>query len=251
MPRRTNVDLRAELGEDIDLTEDEANAAREIIAPVVVVPAPVAVSPSAPLSVTLEQLQALMASATAGSAASTAALAQMVTQGIAQAHKPVPEGTDQSNPRISDQNPLGDRDHPRPALKCEVFLGTQDGKTQQIARTYPFDGDDLTVSEIMALNTLESGNFSVKLHDGTPIKVSVVPEYDDATDALRRLVIVVPGTVTGKNSQLKNMLPGPCNLVSQITGGRDFSRVSNDDLAWFMAEHRKKNYVAVREAVTA
>lgn len=247
--RRKNLDLAAELGEDVDVTEEQANEAREIIAPAVV--APVAVSPTTPLTLTLEQIQALMASATAGSAANNAALAEAVTQGIAQARKPIPEGTDHSNPRVSDANPLGDRDHPRPALKCEVYLGTQDAKTKQVSRTYPYNADDLTVHEILALNTLEGGHFSIKLHDGSPIKVSVVPEMDEATGTLFRLVIAVPGTVTGKGSALKNMLPGPCNLVSQITGGLDFSRLSNDDLAWFMAEHRAKRYVSERVSVAA
>ena len=246
--RRKNLDLASELGEDVDVTEDEANEAREIIAPVA--PAPAAVSTTTPLALTLEQLQALMSMATAGSATNNAALAESITQGIAQARKPIPEGTDQSNPRISDANPLGDRDHPRPALKCEVYLGTQDAD-KKVSRTYPFTADDLTVHEVLALNTLEGGHYSVKLYDGSPIKVSVVPEMDEATDTLRRLVIVVPGAVTGKGSALKNMLPGPCNLVSQITGGPDFSRLSHDDLAWFMAEHRAKRYVSERAPVAA
>ena len=244
--KKRNLDLAAELGEDIDVTEEESIEANTRVA---VAPEPVAPVPMAPIALTLEQIQALMASATAGSAANNAALAESITQGIAQARKPIPEGTDQSNPRISDANPLGDRDHPRPLLKCEFFLGTQnaDGK---VARTYPYEQGDLTVREILALNILQPGHFSIALHDGATIILSVVPEHDGATDALRRLVLVLPGVVTEKKSALKNMLPGPCGIVAQITGV-DFSKLKGDALAWLMAEHRAGRYVASREEVAA
>lgn len=250
MARRRNVDLEAELGADIDLTEEEANAAREEVIAPAPAPAPVA-APAQPLTLTLADLQALVQTAVSAGQQGNADLAAIVTQGIAQARKPIPEGTDASNPRISTFNPLGDRDHPRPRLKCEVYFGTEDAKSHQISRTYPFNNEDLTVHEILALNTLQPGHYKAKLHDGTDIKVSVVPEVDGATDALRRLVIVVPGIVTGKGSALKNMLPGPCNLVSQIMGGPDFSKVSHDDLAYFMAEHRAGRYVSSRDTVAA
>lgn len=251
--KRKNLDLAAELGEDVDVTEAESIAANEIVPAAVVAPAPVApLAPMAPIALTLEQIQALMASATAGSAANNAALAEAVTQGIAQARKPIPEGTDHSNPRISDRNPLGERDHPSPKLKCEFYLGTQDATTKQVARTYPYEDGDLTVHEVIALNTLEPRNAAISLYGGgTPIKVSVVPEVDAASGDIRRMVLVIPATVTGKGSALKNLLPRPCELVAQIMGGPDYSRLSHDDLAWFMAEHRAKRYVSVRESVAA
>lgn len=246
--RKRNVDLEAEMGADIDLTEEEANDARTLvetpIAKVVETPAP------SHLTMSVSDIQAIVKTAVEAAQSGNAAIADIVTQGIAQARKPIPEGTDQSNPRISVFNPLGDRDHPRPLLKCEMFLGTQDGEGKPIQRTYPFNQDDLTVHEILALNILEPGQHEIALYDGMTVSLKIVPEYDQATKALRRLVLVVPSTVTGKGSALKNMLPGPTQIVGQITGVH-FGQKPLDELAWFMAEHRKKNYVSKREAVAA
>jgi len=247
MPKKKNLDLAAEMGEDVDVTEDEAMDAATIMAPA---PVPAPSAPVAqPITMSVADIQAIVQTAVQAAQSGNQAIAEIVTQGIAQARKPIPEGTDQSNPRISDANPLGDRDHPRPLLKCDFFLGTQDvdGK---IARTYPYEQGDLTVREILALNILEPGHYQIHLHDDTQIKVSVVPELDGATDALRRLVLVVPTFVTEKKSAHRNMLPGPCNIVAQITG-HDFSKLKGEELAWFMAEHRAKRYVSTREPVAA
>jgi hypothetical protein len=214
------------------------------------VAAPVAPAAAAPISMSISDIQAIVATAIAASQQGNQNLAEIVTQGIAQARKPIPEGTDASNPKISVFNPLGDRDYPRPGLKCEFTYGTQDAKTKQISRTYPLEAEDLTVIEQIALNTLEAGHYSIKLHDDTPIKLSIVPDLDPATDVLTRMVLVVPQIVTGKGSALKNMLPGPIDIVRQVTG-KDFSTLAGADLAWFMAEHKAKRYVSTREEVAA
>jgi len=247
--KKKNVLLAGEMQDDgapeIDLTEEEANAlvpVPVIEEPVAVAPAPVA--PATPITMTLSDLQAVMATVASGNAA----LADAVTKGIADAREPIPEN--KIGPGISVFNPLGDQAHPRPDLKSEFFYGTMDAKTKIVSRTYPLLVEDLTVMEVIALNTLEPQNAVIKLHDGSPIKVSLVPELDPATDELTRMVIVVPQTVIGKGSALKNMLPGPCNIVAQLTG-IDYEKLSREDLAWFMAEHRAKRYVSVRESVAA
>lgn len=251
MPKKKNLDLADALGEDVDVTEEEANDAAQLVPKAeAVVPVPV-VAPTQSLSLTVADLQALVATAVSAAQQGNQALADVVTQGIAQARKPIPEGTDASNPRVSVYNPLGDRDHPRPLLKCEFFMGTQDHKTKQVSRTYPFLDNDLSVYEVIALNTVQPGEGKIALYDGTVINVSVRPEYNEATDALRRLVFVLPSHVTEKKSAIKNMLPNICSLVAQYSGHQDYSKLSKDDLAWFMAEHRALRYVAVREAVAA
>lgn len=252
MPRKKNLDLAAELGEDVDVTEAEATAAAEIVpagASPVVASAPVP-APPASFSLTADDLQRMITAAVTAAQQGNQALADAVTAGIAATRKPIPEGTDASNPRISVYNPLGDRDHPRPDLRWEVFLGTFDQKSKTLQRTYPYLADDLTVNEVIALNTLEPVVATLDFHGIGPTKVSVVPERDAVTDEITRLVIAVPTNVTGKGSTVKNMLPGPCGLVAQLTG-RDFSTLSREDLAWFMAEHRAGRYVAEREPVAA
>lgn len=240
--RKKNLDLAEAMGEDIDVTEEQAIAANALVTK----PAPVV--PSAPLSMSMEDLQALVSSAVTAavgaSSASSAELADVVSRGIAQARQPIPEGTDHSNPNISAMNPLGERDHPKPLLKHKITLGIAEPKSGAIQRTYPFEQDDLTVYELIALNTLpESGEYTVHLYDGAPIKVRLVSERDVATDVVTRTTIVIPNHVTQKGSQIKNMLPGAVGLVAQITG-RDFSKVSHDELAVLMAAHREKRYQA-------
>lgn len=245
---KKNVLLAGEMGEDIDLTEEEARALAEPAeTPAAAPPAPVA---SQPISITIADIQAIVKTAVEAASQGNANLADVVTQGIAQARKPIPEGTDASNPRISVFNILGDRDHPRPDLKCEFFIGTQEPKTGIISRTYPWLADDLTVQEIIALNTLEPVTLTVQRLDEQPMPVSIVPTKDAVTGALKRLVVVVPLEVIEKGSQLKNFMPGPINLVAQITG-KNFNKVSNDELAWLMTEHRAKRYVSGRETVAA
>jgi hypothetical protein len=250
MARKRNVDLEEEInGVEVDLTEEEANdarAEREVIAPAAVVPVA-----SAPLSVTMADLQGIVKAAIEASQSGNSEMARMVTDGLAQSRKPIPEKTDADYPRVSVRNPLGERDHPLPGLKCKFFLGTRMPKTDAVQRTYPFEADDLNVYEQIALNTLSPTSATIHLLDEKQIKVEVVAaSRDDITNEATRMVIVVPAYVIEKKSQTKNMLPSICKMVAQITG-HDYSKLSNNDLAWFMAQHRAKNYVAVREAVAA
>ena len=52
------------------------------------------------------------------------------------------------HPDISVYNPLGERDHPRPPLKCPMFLGP-----------YPLEEQTLLLKEITYLNQLEPGTY--------------------------------------------------------------------------------------------
>lgn len=253
MAKKRIPEVAEAFGEEID----EFAEPEEIMDPVtpapatpVAAPAPVAaapVAPTAPIAMTLEQLQALLAANAASTQQNTQALADALTQGIKQAQPQRP--SNEVAPGISDQNPAGDKDHPLPGLKCKFTLGIQDAKTKQIQPTYPFMAEDLTAYEQIALNTLESGEYRIKLYDGKEIKAQVVAEHD-ALDRLQRMVIVIPQAVTQKGSETRNMLPGPINIVAQITG-HDYSRLSLDDLKWFMAEHRSGRYVSERPAVAA
>ena len=246
MPRKKNLDIAAELGEEIDVTEEQANAAREIVETPAPIVAPVAAAPMAPITLTFEQLQTLLAS-NRGDSANGAAIADAITQGIQQTKG---KHQNETAPGVSVFNPLGDRDHPRPGLKCKMTLATQNAKTKVVRETYPYEDDDLTAHEQVALNTLEPWQGVVTLLDGAPIKVSLIPTYNQVDDTLEKLAIVIPAKVTEKGSHIKNMLPSICNLVEQITG-HNYAKLSNDDLAWFMAEHRARRFVNTREQVAA
>lgn len=247
MARKRNVDLEAELGADIDLTEEEANAARVEILPEKVTPAPVR-APMQAFTMTAADIQAIVTSAVQAASQGNAALADAVTQGIANAREPIPEN--KFAPEISVYNPLGDHLHPRPGLRCKVTLATQDAKTKIVKETYPFEANDLTAYEQIALNTLVPWSGRVHLLDGAEIKLSIVPSYNPIDDSIEKLALVIPAHVTEKKSAIKNMLPPICNLVEQITG-HNYAKLSLDDLKWFMAEHRSRNYVAARDTVAA
>jgi len=247
---------------EIDVDEDpgdenDAEAEPEDEIPPVHVEAPAPVeTPALPatgsVSLSLTDLQAIITSAvTAATAAGTQgmqSIADSVRLGIEQSRAPIHEN--QIHHGISSLNPLGDQAHPRPGLKCKMTLGIQDARTKVVSETYPFKADDLSAYEQIALNTLEPAHAVISRMDGAQMKVTVIPELDPVTDAVTQLTIVIPTDVMQKGSQVKNMLPGPLGLVREITG-RDYSKLSNDDLAWFMAEHRAGRYVAEREPVAA
>jgi hypothetical protein len=242
MPRKKNLDIAEALGEDIDVTEEESMDANTIIpaAPAPVVPAPA-------LSMTASDIQAIVRAAVEAAQGGNQELAQAITTGIQQS---AGKHENETHPGVSVYNPAGERDHPRPGLKCRMTLGIRDPKTQVVSETYALDGDDLTAYEQIALNTLEPWEGKIELLDGTVIPLTIVPSYNDVTEALERLVLVLPQAVTGKGSEKKNMVPSIPSIVAQVTG-RDFSRLSLDDLKWFMAEHRSGRYVSERSAVAA
>lgn len=254
MPKKIIPEVQEALNDtDVDFTEEEANANAAIRSapPVAAPPSPPAPVAPQPITLTVDDIQKIVSTAITAAQSGNQQIAEIVTQGIAQARKPIPERTDADYPRISVLNPLGERDHPRPGLKCEFFLGTREPKSQTVQRTYGFVAEDLTAHEQIALNTLEPQSATITLLDDSPVKVEVVAtSRDDITNAITRLVLIVPPILLQKGSQNKNMLPSVCGLVKQLTG-HDYRKLSKDDLAWFMSEHRKKNYVAVREMVAA
>lgn len=228
----------------------------EIVTPVApAVPAQAApVAAQTGVTLTFEQMKELMglSGQQAAEMMAKAMEAQSKTnaEAAARVRNPIPEGTDASYPRISALNPLGERDHPRPGLKCDFYLGTREPKSQTVQRTYQFVAEDLTAYEQIALNTLTPTSGAMELLDGAPVKVELVATKDDITDEITRMVLIVPPKIIQKGSEHKNMLPSVCKIVEQLTG-KNYAKLSKDDLAWFMAEHRKKNYVAGRESVAA
>ena len=104
-----------------------------------------------------------------------AAQGAAVASGMRKALKP-------ENPRapmISAFNPQGDRDHPRPTLKCKMFL-----------RAYPIDGTTETVEELTLLNMLTPGIYWITRQDGMKVKMPVVADENSAGEVERMLILL-------------------------------------------------------------
>lgn len=144
----------------------------EVLAMAVSVAVKAAMESMAPLN-----LDQLAAAVTAGISASQAGNAEANAQAMKRALKPENDPA----PMVSVYNPLGDRDHPRPRLKCEFTLF--DG--------IPVDGTTDTVEEIELMNQLVAGDYWVTKSDNTPMKFSVREVRNDLGQ-LRRINLHFP-----------------------------------------------------------
>jgi hypothetical protein len=84
-------------------------------------------------------------------------------------------------PMMSVFNPEGDRDHPRPKLKCEFTLF--DG--------IPIDGTTDTVEELTLMNQLVAGDYWVEKADGS-LMLFKVREIHNDLGQLRRIDLSFP-----------------------------------------------------------
>ena len=84
-------------------------------------------------------------------------------------------------PQISPFNPLGDRNHPRPRLKCAFFLGP-----------YPLEPETLSVKELTLMNKLEPGQYEVTKADGQMVIFIVIPRYHMDGRTLDKITIGFP-----------------------------------------------------------
>jgi len=96
-------------------------------------------------------------------------------------------------PEKSVYNPLGERDHPRPPLKCEMFLGP-----------YPLEAQTLLTKEIEYLNKLEPGSYEVTKGDGTVVPFNVIPKFRVDGRTVERFTIAFP---CGDDEQKQNFPP--------------------------------------------
>ncbi len=91
---------------------------------------------------------------------------QMLSNQAEQLIRTMPEN--RFPPLVSCFNPEGDRDHPRPELKCPVFHDA-----------YRLEREQLSTAEINLLNNLQPGNYKVTKADGTIIPFDVAGEFDN------------------------------------------------------------------------
>ncbi len=112
--------------------------------------------------------------------------------------------------RKSPFNPRGDRDFPRPKLKCAIYLGGAPlGSTKEVTV--------LTHDEIAALNALEPGYYRIEKLDRSRVVVEVRGQRD-SNQRLDRLWILLPD-----GDDQKNLYP-PLDLLAR--GCCDENRVS-------------------------
>jgi hypothetical protein len=96
-----------------------------------------------------------------------------------------------NSPEISFMNPLGERDHPRPELKCKMFwVG------------FRLTKDGLTREEIDLLNTIKAGIYRVTKADGKQIPFTVAATQD-AGGKLEKMTFHFPcKSVEDRNNHL-------------------------------------------------
>jgi hypothetical protein len=86
-----------------------------------------------------------------------------------------------THPDISVFNPRGERDHPRPQLVCEMFLGP-----------YLLERQTLTVKECELLNQLEPGLYDITKADGSVVPFHVIPRLKVDGRTIDRITIAFP-----------------------------------------------------------
>ena len=120
----------------------------------------------------------------------------------AEATKKALRPENEAHPGISVYNPLGERDHPNPDLKCKVFWCG-----------YPELKENLTREEVIAFNAIdEPGEYLFHRTDGSVEKATVEIERD-ARGAATRLLIGFP--CQGQN---KHNLPSKLALLAELHG---------------------------------
>lgn len=122
---------------------------------------------------------------------------------VADVHR---RGTSQENkwfPGISVFNLRGDKDYPRPTLKCAMFL------------PWPAEPESLTREELELLNLLEPGEYDVTLVDARKVRLSVTAEKHLNSDVVSKLTIAHP---TAFNNEYHMLMP--YNWIRQMAESR-------------------------------
>lgn len=134
-------------------------------------------SPDKPVAFTGEQFDRLVDAIRGNQTDRVAAEAEIHALAMRKQLHPSNETT----PAVSIFNPLGERDHPRPDLVCEMFIGP-----------YPLEKQTLLAREIELLNKLQPGTYDVTKSDGTQIAFHVLPKYRIDGKSVERLTLMFP-----------------------------------------------------------
>ncbi len=168
---------RRNLGLDVELNPE----AYDEDAPVRVEHLPPA--PPAPVTVTPDFVTLVQALAEAMKVSTAAAITET---------KDKPRSReDHEYERVSNFNPKGDRDHPRPDMICPTFLAVinEDDPSQPPTPYIEFAKSTMTYDELVAINSLPELSTTVELNDGSKELFTVYVKKDPVSGrAVRKLL---------------------------------------------------------------
>lgn len=118
-------------------------------------------------------------------------------------------------PNISVYNPRGEKDFPKPPLKCRMLL--------------PWDAEpeSLTREEVELLNLLRPGEYIVRRNDSTKVKITVRAIYKLDSDDLD---ILLMNHDTAFNNDNHSLIPPFSELLRQILKQNPKTRTSADQV---------------------
>jgi len=156
-------------------------------------------SPETNINLSFEQLKELLGTAqgAAGSISPTE-VANIAAQAAAKARRP----ENNPGPLVSDFNPDGERDHPRPPLRSTMYFGSSPIGTPQ-------DNSQLTTDEIQALNTVTPGYYNITKMDGSKVVIEVRGRVN-SNRKLERLWFLLP-----EGDEDKNLYPPLAEFARQ------------------------------------
>jgi len=160
-------------------------------------------TPATGMPLTFEQMLALFKAAGANQM-SPEAIAQIATTAAAAGAERIKpkELTISQTERKSAYNPLGEKNHPRPKLKCHMYFGSAPlGSPKEVTT--------LTMDEILALNALTPGHYRITKMDRSTRIIEVRGQMNSNLE-LDRLWILLP---SGDDQQ--NLYPPLAELVQQ------------------------------------
>lgn len=113
-------------------------------------------------------------------------------------------------PMISELNPQGDLQHPRPKLKCPMFL------------PWEADWDSLSFEEIELLNLLEQGEYVIKTIDNrrVEVKVQIKMNYNGKPDRL------LMNSEAAFNEENGWKMPALTSVLRQIAAHRPHTKLA-------------------------
>ncbi len=187
--KKAESDAEPATGEHLLSAWDVALIAATVKAVTAAMPIPASAAP-----VSVEQIAAGVKEAMAGSA-----------EANAKAMKAALKPENDPAPMVSVFNPAGDRDHPRPKLKCEFTLF--DG--------IPIDGTTDTVEEINLYNQMVAGDYWVEKSDGS-LMLFQVREIRNDLGHLRRINLSFPYRDDADRAGVMPMVLWLRNVVRQI-----------------------------------